>query len=157
MQVVRDQLGTASKFDRTSFLDNLISFFHSKHKIESLIILFEPSPLAPTGVLRAAINLSNFLLVTSKDDAGEPDGVSPRMAKLLASKLNVPIKLITYPGPGPLSDDVANWDIGNIANEKERAKGGNRSIILQLRVTICLMVAGISPTHLNSSEPLKQF
>ena len=45
------------------------------------------------------------------------------MAKLLATKLNVPVKLITYPGPGPLSDDVENWDIGNIANERERAKG----------------------------------
>ena len=85
--------------------------------------MIEPSSLAPTGVLRAAINLSNFLLVTAKDDAGNPDGVSPSMAKLLATKLNVPVKLITYPGPGPLSDDVENWDIGNIANERERAKG----------------------------------
>ena len=86
------------------------------------------SSIAPTGVLRAAINLSNFLLVTSRDEAGEPEGVSPSIARLVASKLNVPVKLISYPGPGPLSDDVANWDIGNIANEKERAKGGNRTI-----------------------------
>ena len=66
--------------------------------------------------------------MTTRDEAGEPDGVSPRMARLLASKLNVPLQLITYPGPGPLSDDVANWDIGNIANEKERAKAGDWSI-----------------------------
>jgi len=78
--------------------------------------------LAPTGVLRAAINLSNFLLVTSRDEAGDPVGVSPAIARHLASKLGVPVKLMTYPGPGPLSDDVDNWDIGNIANEKERAK-----------------------------------
>ena len=35
---------------------------------------------------------------------------------------SVPVKLITYPGPGPLSDDIQNLDIGNIANETERAK-----------------------------------
>ena len=78
--------------------------------------------LAPTGVLRAAINLSNFLLVTSRDEAGEPEGVSPAIARHLASKLGGPVRLVTYPGPGPLSDDLDNWDIGNIANEKERAK-----------------------------------
>ena len=30
--------------------------------------------LAPTGVLRAAINLSNFLLVTGKTPDGDPVG-----------------------------------------------------------------------------------
>ena len=30
--------------------------------------------LAPTGVLRAAINMSNFLLVTGKTDDGDPVG-----------------------------------------------------------------------------------
>ena len=73
-------------------------------------------------MLRAAINLSNFLLVTSRDQAGNPEGVSPAMASHLAARLGVPVKLITYPGPGPLADDLNNWDIGNIANEKERAK-----------------------------------
>ena len=34
----------------------------------------------------------------------------------------MPVKLITYPGPGPLADDIKNLDIGNIANETERAK-----------------------------------
>ena len=33
--------------------------------------------LAPTGVLRAGINLSNFLLVTGKSPAGDPEGVLP--------------------------------------------------------------------------------
>jgi len=81
------------------------------------------SQLAPTGVLRAGINLSNFLLVTGKDEVtGDPVGVSPSLAKHLANKLEVPVKLITYPGPGPLADDIENWDIGNIANETERAK-----------------------------------
>ena len=81
------------------------------------------SQLAPTGVLRAGINLSNFLLVTGRDEAsGEVRGVSPAIATHIADKLGVPIKMITYPGPGPLADDIDNWDIGNIANETERAK-----------------------------------
>ena len=35
------------------------------------------SELAATGVLRAAINMGNFLLVTGKTSAGDPEGVSP--------------------------------------------------------------------------------
>lgn len=30
--------------------------------------------LAPTGVLRAGINMSNFLLVAGKPPEGDPDG-----------------------------------------------------------------------------------
>ena len=40
--------------------------------------------LAPKGYLRAAINLSNFFLVTGKESNGDPQGVSPDMAKALA-------------------------------------------------------------------------
>ena len=36
--------------------------------------------LAPTGVLRAAINMSNALLVTGRTPSGDPTGVSPSMA-----------------------------------------------------------------------------
>ena len=43
--------------------------------------------LAPKGYLRAAINLSNFLLVTGTDDQGNPEGVSPDLAKALANDL----------------------------------------------------------------------
>ena len=80
--------------------------------------------LAPKGYLRAAINLSNFLLVTGKESNGDPQGVSPDMAKALANELNVDIKLITFNRPGELADAMSEdaWDIGNIANEPERAK-----------------------------------
>ena len=56
--------------------------------------------LAPTGVLRAAINLSNFLLVTGKSAAGDPEGVSPDMAREVAKRLGVPVKYLpvkSYP------------------------------------------------------------
>ena len=52
--------------------------------------------LAPKGYLRAAINLSNFLLVTGQDGDGNPQGVSPDMAKALANKLGVEVKLISF-------------------------------------------------------------
>ena len=80
--------------------------------------------LAPKGYLRAAINLSNFLLVTGKETNGDPQGVSPDMAKALANELGVKLKLIPFSRPGELADAVSQdvWDIGNIANEAERAK-----------------------------------
>ncbi len=80
--------------------------------------------LAPTGVLRAAINMSNFLLVRGEDNNGLPFGVSPDMAKAIADKLGVGLKLIKYKGPGDIADDALthSWDIANIAAEPERAK-----------------------------------
>ena len=80
--------------------------------------------LAPKGYLRAAINLSNFLLVTGTDDKGNPEGISPELAKALANELNLELKLIPFKRPGELADAVTEdvWDIGNIANESERAK-----------------------------------
>ena len=80
--------------------------------------------LAPKGYLRAAVNLSNFLLVTGTDNNGDPEGVSPDLAKALANELNVEVKLIPFQRPGELADAVSDdiWDVGNIANEAERAK-----------------------------------
>jgi len=80
--------------------------------------------LAPTGVLRAGINMSNFLLVTGRTASGEPEGVSPDMAAEVARRLGVPLKLVPYKSPGELGDDAVNdvWDIGNIGAEPQRAK-----------------------------------
>ena len=80
--------------------------------------------LAPTGVLRAGINMSNFLLVTGQTPEGDPDGVSPDMARAVAERLGVPVKLVPFKTPGELADAAAEglWDIGNIGAEPERAK-----------------------------------
>ena len=80
--------------------------------------------LAPTGVLRVGLNMSNFLLVNSKDLNGLPDGVSPEIGKKLAKELNLECKLVEFEKPGLLADAVNNnqWDVGNIAYEKERGK-----------------------------------
>jgi polar amino acid transport system substrate-binding protein len=80
--------------------------------------------LAPTGVLRAGINLSNFLLVSGKSDTGEPVGVAPDMAREIAGRLGVPVKYVTFPSPGELADAGGQnvWDIGLIGAEPQRAE-----------------------------------
>jgi polar amino acid transport system substrate-binding protein len=79
--------------------------------------------LAPTGVLRAAINMGNFLLVTGKSPSGDPTGVSPDMAAAIAARLGVPVKYIPYARPGEIADDAEKglWDIGLIGAEPQRA------------------------------------
>src|SRR5262249_59849230 len=62
--------------------------------------------LAPTGVLRAAINMGNFLLVTGKAPSGDPTGVSPDMALAIGARLGVPVKFIPYARPGKIADDA---------------------------------------------------
>src|ERR1700756_982660 len=81
------------------------------------------SELAPTGVLRAAINMGNFLLVTGKTPSGDPSGVSADVAAAIAARLGVPVKYIPYARPGELADDAEKglWDIGNIGAEPQRA------------------------------------
>jgi polar amino acid transport system substrate-binding protein len=80
--------------------------------------------LAPTGVLRAAINLSNFLLVTGRSPAGDPEGVSPDMAREIARRLDVPVKYVTFKSPGELADQAGGgvWDVGLIGAEPQRAE-----------------------------------
>jgi polar amino acid transport system substrate-binding protein len=80
--------------------------------------------LAPTGVLRAGVNLSNFLLVTGKSASGDPEGVSPDMAREVARRLGVPVKLVPFKTPGELADAATQgvWDIGLIGAEPQRAE-----------------------------------
>ncbi len=80
--------------------------------------------LAPTGVLRAGINMSNFLLVTGETPEGDPDGVSPDMARAVADRLGVAVALVPFATPGELADAALEdvWDIGNIGAEPERAR-----------------------------------
>jgi polar amino acid transport system substrate-binding protein len=82
------------------------------------------SELTPGGVLRAGLNLSNFLLVSGKTAAGEPAGVAPDMAAEIARRLAVPVRYVTYKTPGELADaaETGAWDIGLIGAEPQRAE-----------------------------------
>lgn len=80
--------------------------------------------MAPTGTLRAGINMANFLLVTGRRDDGAPQGVAPDMANAVAERLGVAVAYVPYETPGQLADDAMNgvWDIGLIGAEPARAE-----------------------------------
>jgi polar amino acid transport system substrate-binding protein len=80
--------------------------------------------LAPTGVLRAAINMSNFLLVSGTGPSGDPVGVAPDIARAIAERLGVPVVYRKFPRPGELADAAEDgvWDIGLIGAEPARAQ-----------------------------------
>ena len=80
--------------------------------------------LAPHGVLRAGINMGNFLLVTGKSPSGDPAGVAPDMAREIAERLGVPVKYVPFARPGELADAAGSdvWDIGLIGAEPARAE-----------------------------------
>src|SRR4051812_15250204 len=104
--------------------------------------------LAPHGVLRAAINMSNFLLVTGKTAGGDPTGVSPDMAAAIADRLGVAVKYVPYAKPGELADDAGKdiWDIGNIGAEPARAE----------KIAFTAAYAEIEATYLvPAGSPLK--
>ena len=80
--------------------------------------------LAPTGILRTGINLSNFLLVTGATAAGDPVGVAPDIALEIANRLGVPVKYLTFKTPAELADKALSdvWDIALIGAEPQRAE-----------------------------------
>ena len=82
------------------------------------------SELAPTGTLRAGINMANIFLVTGKTPNGDPDGVSPNIARAIADKLGVNVTYVPCVTPGGTADMISQQtcDIVLIADEPARAK-----------------------------------
>ena len=82
------------------------------------------SELAPTGTLRAGINMANIFLVTDKTPNGDPDGVSPNIARAIADKLGVNVTYVPCVTPGGTADTISQQtcDIVLIADEPARAK-----------------------------------
>jgi len=80
--------------------------------------------LAPTGKLRAGMNLGNTLFTTKDPATGELRGVSVDIMRELASHLGVPVEFIVYATPGEVADDVPNdvWDVAILAIEQSRAE-----------------------------------
>ena len=79
--------------------------------------------LAPTGKLRAAINLGNSVLAQKDAATGQPKGITPDLARELARRLGVPVELVTFDAAGKVFDAAKTgaWDIAFIAIEPVRA------------------------------------
>jgi polar amino acid transport system substrate-binding protein len=81
------------------------------------------SELAPTGTLRVALNMSNFLLTATDPVTGEPCGLAADLGRELGQRLGAPVVLLPYPNPGALADAAPTgvWDVGFIGAEPQRA------------------------------------
>lgn len=81
--------------------------------------------LAPTGVLRAAINLGNPILAGTDPATGQPRGVSVDLARTLAGRLGVALEPIVFQAAGRSVEAVTadEADIGFFAVDPVRGAG----------------------------------
>lgn len=79
--------------------------------------------IAPTGALRAAINLGNPVLAQRLNN-GSLDGVSVRLAKKLAQLLNVKLEIVVFDAAGKVVKACVNdiWDVGFLAIDPKRSE-----------------------------------
>ena len=77
--------------------------------------------LAPKGELRAGLIASNPVLVT-RGAVGQLGGVSVELARALAGKLGVPVRLIPYENPARYNESLGKdeWDVGLAARDPSR-------------------------------------
>lgn len=91
------------------------------HSIPSSVI----RTLAPTGALRASINLGNPILANTDPATGTPGGVSVDLARAFAERLGVGIELVVFDAAGKsvqaVTDEQA--DIGFFAIDPQRGAG----------------------------------
>ena len=81
------------------------------------------SEMAPTGVLRAGINVGNPVIAQRDARGGDPRGVGPALAALLARQLDVPVSYVVYETAGKLADGAKEplWDVAFLAIDPARA------------------------------------
>src|SRR5262245_17326494 len=79
--------------------------------------------LAPSGILRAGINYSNFILAARDPAGGEPRGIAADLSREIAKRLDIAIEFVTFESAGAMADAVTAgaWDIAFLANEPQRA------------------------------------
>jgi polar amino acid transport system substrate-binding protein len=80
---------------------------------------------APSGTLRASINLGNPILANKDATTGEPVGVSIDLAREFARRLGVGIELVVFEKAAASVDAVKNEkaDIGFFAVDPARSEG----------------------------------
>lgn len=82
------------------------------------------SVFAPTGTLRASINLGNPVLARLDPGSGQPVGVSVDLAAEFAKRLGVPLQLVAVNSAGLSVDNVSQnkADIGFFAVDPKRGE-----------------------------------
>jgi ABC-type amino acid transport substrate-binding protein len=83
------------------------------------------SAFAPTGTLRASINLGNPILAGQDKQTGAAQGISVDLANELAKRLALPLELVVFDTAGQSVDAVTNEqaDFGFFAIDPVRGKG----------------------------------
>ncbi len=78
--------------------------------------------LAPYGLLRAALNFGNPVLVQKDPSTAEPIGVSPRMAQELGRRLGMPVEFVPFNEAGEVVAAVHSdrWDVAFLAIDPVR-------------------------------------
>ena len=79
--------------------------------------------LAPTGTLRAGINLGNIVLAQTDEKTGEPKGITVDLARELGRRLGVPVELVRFDAAGKTFEGLkaGALDIVFLAIEPVRA------------------------------------
>jgi polar amino acid transport system substrate-binding protein len=79
--------------------------------------------LAPTGKLRAGMNLGNALF-TKKAPTGELHGVAVDLMEELGRRLGVPVEMVVHATPGDVADAAGKntWDVAILAIAAARAQ-----------------------------------
>ncbi len=105
---------------------------------------------APTGILRASINLGNPILANKDPATGQPFGISIDLARNLAHRLGVELELVVFDTAGKSVDAVKNEraDVGFFAVDPLR--GAEISFTLPyVLIEGCYMVREASPLQRN--------
>lgn len=107
--------------------------------------------LGATGCLRAAINLGNPVLAQRDAETGALGGISVRLARELARRLDLDAELTAFNAAGDVvaAADEGGWDVAFLAADPVRARGLAFSAPY-VRIEGVFVVAKSSPWRDNS-------
>jgi polar amino acid transport system substrate-binding protein len=105
---------------------------------------------APSGTLRAAINLGNPILA-NKDATGQPFGVSVDLARELGKRLGVPVELVPFNAAGKVVEaaKAGQVDIAFVAIDPVRG-GDMAQTPAYVQIEGAYMVPSASPIKTNA-------
>ncbi len=109
--------------------------------------------LAPNGILRAAINTGNRALV--QQDGATLTGVSPALARRLATSIGARLEPVVYTGAGAVFEDASRdvWDVAFLAVDPKRAE---KVSFTRPYVTIEATVAVRAGAQINNLSQIDQ-